>query len=118
MSRFKTLDWYREHPEVLVRHHGQRWTVLHNEVLRLLFFDYQPLAEMTRMLGRTETAVMNQLSRLKLIWWDTRWMTYRVWSKNVVLYDGRTFTPITKSAIDKAREVWKWKQAKLLKRAA
>jgi len=118
MQRYKTLDWYREHPEVLVRHHGQRWTKLHNEVLRLLFWDYQPLAEMTRMLGRTETAVMHQLCKQKLIWWDLQWRAHRVWSRNIAVYDGKSFTPITRTAIDRARETWHYRQTRLLRNCA
>ena len=76
--RYKNLEWYKRHPEVLVRHHGERWTELQIHVLKLLFRHNQPLSEMTRMLGRTDYGVLAQLSRQKLIWWDKNCFCYRV----------------------------------------
>ena len=70
MARFHSLEWYKKHPEVIVRHHGERWSDLHIYVLRLLFNNQEPLHEMTRMLGRTEYGVLAQLHRQGLIWYN------------------------------------------------
>lgn len=70
MATYKSLDWYKKHPEVLVRHHGERWTDLHIHILLLCFANKESLHEMTRMLGRTENGVLAQLVRQKQIWCD------------------------------------------------
>lgn len=70
MAFFKSLDWYKKHPEVLVRHHGERWTDLHIHILLLCFANKESLYEMTRMLGRTENGVLAQLVRQKMLWCD------------------------------------------------
>jgi hypothetical protein len=70
MANFKSLEWYKKHPEIIVRHHGERWTDLQIHVLLLLFKQDESLYEMTHMLGRTEYGILSQLERQKMIWCD------------------------------------------------
>lgn len=94
MMVFKSLEWYKKHPEVIVRHHGERWSDLHIHVLLLLFKNGEPLDEMTRMLGRTETSVMAQLARQKMIWYDSSSYNYYLRGPRgsiPSLYNGKNF---------------------------
>lgn len=70
MATFKSLEWYKKHPEIIVRHHKERWTDLQIHVLLLLFKNDESLHEMTHMLGRTEYGILSQLERQKMIWCD------------------------------------------------
>ena len=89
--RYKNFEWYKNHPEVIARHHGERWTPLQIEVLKLGFKSKISLEEMTRMLGRTEYGILSQLQKQKLIWFDNRAMVYYKREKGYNLYDGRQY---------------------------
>lgn len=72
-------------PETVVRHHGRRWTELHDHVLLLAFAAGEPVNELVRMLGRTEGSVLRRLNRLRVIWYDGT--KYRLWSKYCRLFN-------------------------------
>lgn len=67
---FKPLAWYKKHPEIVARHHGERWSDLHIHILLLAFAAKESLHEMSRMLGRTEYGILSQLARQNMIWCD------------------------------------------------
>ena len=90
MATFKSIEWYKKHPEVVVRHHKQKWTDLQIHILLLLFKEKQSIHEMTRMLGRTEYGVLAQLSRQKMLWFDNKNYNY-YYSKSYQLYNGKNF---------------------------
>ena len=88
--RYKNFEWYKNHPEVIARRGGERWTDLQIEVLKLCYESKVSLEEMTRMLGRTEYGVLSQLHKQKLIYFDNVKMVYYKRGKGYNLYDGRS----------------------------
>lgn len=90
MAIFKSIEWYKKHPEVVVRHHKEKWTDLQIHILLLLFKEKQSIHEMTRMLGRTEYGVLAQLLRQKMLWFDNRNYNY-YYSKSYQPYNGKAF---------------------------
>lgn len=92
MAKLKSIEWYKEHPEVLVRHHATRWTTLQIKVLIMLFEAKESLYEMTRMLGRTEYGIFYQLQKQKLVVYDSLAHRYYQYDKKTYrrsLYDGK-----------------------------
>lgn len=89
--QYKNLGWYKNHPEIIVRHHNERWSELHIHILVLLYNEKESLKEMTHLLGRTENGILGQLHRQKLIWFDKYTMNYYKRGKTALRYNGKDY---------------------------